>query len=403
LGGDRYDLAVVGAGIVGLATADRLLERAPGLRIVVLEKEDAVARHQTGHNSGVVHAGLYYAPGSLKAELCRAGAAALRERCAAWDIPVVPRGKLVVAADDTELERLAELERRGRANGIADLRVLDEAGLREVEPSVRGVRGLHVPETAVVDFTLVAARLAEELRRSGVEIRLGARVTAVRPSGRGVEVETSRGRVSAAALVACAGLQSDRLAALAGAAPSVRIVPFRGSYWQLGGASAALVRGLVYPVPDPAFPFLGVHFTRGADERVTAGPNAVPALAREGYSRVAFAARDAREAVAWRGFARLARRYARTGAREIVRDVSKRAALAEMRRLVPDVALGDLRRDGSGIRAQAMSADGVLVDDFVIEDGPASLHVLNAPSPAATSSLAIGAHIAERAAARFGL
>lgn len=399
----RYDLAVVGAGLLGLASAYRLVERSPGLRIVVLEKEPGPARHQSGHNSGVVHAGLYYAPGSLKAQLCRAGAAALREKCGEWEIPVIRRGKLVVASSEAELERLAELERRGRENGIDGLQMLDGDELRRIEPDVQGVRALHVPETSVVDFKLVAARLTDELRARRVEFRFGACLTGVEARTGHVRLQTTGGDVEASALVACAGLQSDRVAELAGAAPGVRIVPFRGAYWQLSDTAAALVRGLVYPVPDPSFPFLGVHFTRGADDRVTAGPNAVPALAREGYRRTAFSLRDSREAFLWPGFARLARRYAKTGALEIWRDSVKAAAVADMRRYIPAISMRDVNRSGSGIRAQAMSPQGLLVDDFVIEDGPASLHVLNAPSPAATSCLAIGSVIAERAVERFGL
>ena len=399
----RYDLSVVGAGLLGLASAYRILERSPALRIVVLEKEPGPARHQSGHNSGVVHAGLYYVPGSLKAQLCRAGAAALREKCGEWEIPIVPRGKLVVAATDGELGRLEELERRGRENGISGLQVLDGDELREIEPDVRGVRALHVPETSVIDFKLVAARLTAELQARGVEFRFGARLTKVEARSEHIRVQTTAGDIEASALVACAGLQSDRVARLAGATPGVRIVPFRGSYWQLSDAAAALVRGLVYPVPDPSFPFLGVHFTRGADDRVTAGPNAVPALAREGYRRTALSLRDSRDAFLWPGFARLARRYAKTGALEIWRDSVKPAAVADMRRYIPAISMSAVSRAGSGIRAQAMSPEGLLVDDFVIEDGRRSLHVLNAPSPAATSCLAIGSVIAERAVERFGL
>jgi L-2-hydroxyglutarate oxidase LhgO len=396
---DTFDLAIVGGGILGLATADRILARRPELRIVVLEKEQTTALHQTGHNSGVVHAGLYYAPGSLKATLCRAGAAALRERCAEWGVPVHERGKLVVAVSEDELPRLEELERRGRANGIEGMTVLDGDDLRTIEPHARGVRALHVPETSVVDFKLVAARLAEELRVRGVAFRFGTEVLAVD----GTRIRTTGPAVDAGAVVACAGLQSDRLAAASGLAPDVRIVPFRGGYWTLRERAAALVRGLIYPVPDPGFPFLGVHFTRGHDEVVTAGPNAVPALAREGYRRTALSARDTLDILRWPGFARLAARYARMGTAEIYRELSKRAAVAEMRRYLPDLAPEDVVRGGSGIRAQAMTRDGKLVDDFVFGEGPSSLHVLNAPSPGATSSLAIGDHIADRAAERFGL
>jgi L-2-hydroxyglutarate oxidase LhgO len=394
---------IAGAGIVGLATAHRLHERAPGVRLAVVDKEPAVARHQTGHNSGVVHAGLYYTPGSLKARLCRAGAAALREKCAEWGIPVIQRGKLVVATDESELDRLDELERRGRENGIEGLEMLDEQGMRAIEPHVRGYRALHVPETAVVDYTLVAQKLADELQRRGVDILLGSPIESVAVDPASIRLVTNGGAIEAGGLVACAGLQSDRLARLAGAEPTVRIVPFRGAYWRLTERAAPMIRGLIYPVPDPSFPFLGVHFTRGADEGVTAGPNAVPAFAREGYSRLKVSLRDVRDAYLWPGFARLARRYAKTGTSEMWRDAVKRAALDDMRRYVPEIGAGDIRRGGSGIRAQAMARDGSLVDDFLIEDGPLSLHVLNAPSPAATSSLAIGEMIAERAAERFGL
>lgn len=397
------DLVVVGGGLVGLASALRLSERAPGLRLTVLEKEARPAFHQSGHNSGVVHAGLYYAPGSLKARLCRAGAAALRAFCAEHDVPLHVRGKLVVAVDESELDRLVELRRRGAANGIEDLRELDGRELRELEPHVRGIRALHVPESGVVDFGLVAERLVALLRDRDVRIELGVRLERVERDGEALVLRTSRGAERTPALVTCAGLQADRVAALAGAEPAIRVVPFRGDYWVLRGRAAGLVRGLVYPVPDPAFPFLGVHFTRRFDDAVWAGPNAVPALAREGYGRASVSPRDTVDALVWPGFARLARRYARTGAREIWRDVVKPAALAEMRRYLPELAARDLARGPCGIRAQVMTRAGELVDDFLVEDGPASLHVLNAPSPAATSCLAIGELVAERAAERFGL
>jgi (S)-2-hydroxyglutarate dehydrogenase len=370
--------------------------------VVVLEKEEAPAQHQSGHNSGVVHAGLYYAPGSLRAGLCRKGAAALREKCEAWSVPVETRGKLVVAAAEAELPRLAELERRGRANGIKDLHMVSGDELRGVEPHVRGRQALYVPETAVVDYSLFAARLADALRDSGAELRCSAEVVAARAGASGITLHTPGGDVHAGALVTCAGLQADRVAESVGDRPSIRIVPFRGSYWVLRGHAASLVRGLIYPVPDPAFPFLGVHFTREVNGRVTAGPNAVPALAREIYRRGGISLRDASAALAWPGFLRLARKYARTGAREIWRDTVKPAAVAEMRRYLAELDGKDVVRGGCGIRAQAMARDGSLVDDFVIDEGLSSLHVLNAPSPAATSCLAIGEVVAERAAAKFG-
>jgi L-2-hydroxyglutarate oxidase len=398
-----FDVVVVGGGLVGLASAHALLERSPGLRLAVLEKEAAPATHQSGHNSGVVHAGLYYEPGSLKARLCREGRERLAAFCAEQRIPVHVRGKLVVAVDETELGRLAELRRRGTENGLAGLAELADGEWRELEPSVRGVRALHVPESSVVDFRLVAERLAAQLRDRGARIELGARLDRIERDGDGLELATSRSRLRAGALLACAGLQADRVAALAGAAPGIRVVPFRGGYWLLRGRAAGLVRGLVYPVPDPAFPFLGVHFTRRFDEEVWAGPNAVPALAREGYGRTSVSLRDAADGLAWPGFLRLARRYARTGLLEIWRDTMHGAAVREMQRYLPALSPEDVVRGPAGIRAQVMRRDGQLVDDFLVEEGPGSLHVLNAPSPAATSCLAIGQLVAERAAERFGL
>lgn len=397
------DVIVVGGGILGLASALAVLERSPGLRLTVLEKEQAPAVHQTGHNSGVAHSGLYYPPGSLKASLCREGKGLLEDFCRAHRIPVRRRGKLVVAVDESELERLAELRRRGTGNGLEGLAELEGEELREIEPNVRGVRGLHVPETAVVDFRLVADRMGELLRDRGASVELGAGVERIERNGEGLAVSTARGRWHAAALVACAGLQADRVAALAGADLDVRVVPFRGAYWMLRGAGAALVRGLIYPVPDPAFPFLGVHFTRRFDGSVWAGPNAMPALAREGYRRASFSARDAGDVVAWPGLLRFASRYMRMGATEIWRDLVKPAAVREMQRYLPALRGSDLVRGPSGIRAQVMTRSGELVDDFLFAEGPGSLHVVNAPSPGATSSLAIGRYIADRAAMQFGL
>lgn len=397
------DVIVVGGGILGLASALALLERSPGLRLTLLEKEARPAVHQTGHNSGVVHAGLYYAPGSLKATLCREGKGLLEEFCREHRIPVQRCGKLVVAVDESELERLAELKRRGIGNGLEGLVELDGAELREIEPNVRGVRALHVPETGVADFRLVAERMGDLLRSRGASLELGTRVERIEHHSEGLAVTTTRGRWNAGALVACAGLQADRVAALAGADLDVRVVPFRGAYWVLRAAGAGLVRGLIYPVPDPAFPFLGVHFTRRFDGSVWAGPNAMPALAREGYRRASFSASDAGSVVTWPGLLRFASRYARMGATEIWRDLVKPAAVREMQRYLPALRGSDVVRGPSGIRAQVMTRSGELVDDFLFAEGPRSLHVVNAPSPGATSSLAIGRHIAERAAAQFGI
>jgi L-2-hydroxyglutarate oxidase len=397
------DVIVVGGGILGLASALALLERSPGLRLTLLEKEPNLAAHQSGRNSGVVHAGLYYAPGSLKASLCREGRAALEMFCSEHGIQLQRCGKLVVAVDDSELDRLAELKRRGIGNGLEGLAELDAAELREVEPHIRGIRGLHVPETGIVDFRLVAERMAEVLRSQGANLELGTRMERVETDGEGLAVTTTRSRLRAGALVACAGLQADRVAALAGADLGVRVVPFRGAYWVLRERAAALVRGLVYPVPDPAFPFLGVHFTRRVDGAVWAGPNAMPALAREGYSRASFSARDAAGVVTWPGLLRFATRYGRMGAAEVWRDLVKHAAVREMRRYLPELSDRDVVRGPSGVRAQVMTRSGELFDDFLFVEGPRSLHVVNAPSPAATSSLAIGRLIAERASGLFGL
>lgn len=397
------DVIVVGGGILGLASALALSERTAGLRLTLLEKEPSLAVHQSGHNSGVVHAGLYYAPGSLKAELCRDGKRLLEAFCGEQQIPLRRCGKLVVAADESELDRLAELKRRGVSNNLESITELNEAELREIEPNVRGIRGLHVPETGVVEYRLVAERMAELLRERDVTVELGARVERIEQNGDGLAVSTSRGAWRASALVACAGLQSDRVAALAGAEVDVRIVPFRGAYWLLRKRAAALVRGLIYPVPDPAFPFLGVHFTRRIDGAVLAGPNAMPALAREGYSRASFSVRDAVQVFSWPGAIRFATQYGRMGVTEVWRDLVRSAAVHEMQRYLPALRRSDVVRGPTGVRAQVMTRSGELIDDFHFAEGPRSLHVMNAPSPGATSALAIGRHIADRAGEHFGL
>jgi L-2-hydroxyglutarate oxidase LhgO len=389
---ERYDVIVVGGGILGLSTARRLLLERPGLRLVLVEKEDTLARHQTGHNSGVIHSGIYYAPGSMKARLCVEGKEALERYADERGIPRLERGKLIVALDDSELERLAELERRGRANGVAGLRVLEGDELRAVEPNVTGIRALHAPGTGVIDYTRVAESFADDIRETGGEIEFGEEVTAVAERSGRVEVATRGGARSARALVACAGLQADRLAR-----SGTRIVPFRGDYCTLSEHAAGLVRGLVYPVPDPSFPFLGVHLTKHVDGTVTAGPNAVLSLAREQYRRTAFSSRDAIATAAYPGFWRFAARHFRTGSAEVWRDLSKRAFVRDIQRYVPAVSDEDVRFGPSGIRAQALGCDGRLLDDFVIEGSGPIVHVVNAPSPAATSSLAIGSHIARLA------
>ena len=389
------EIAIIGGGIIGLATARELLRRLPGTRLVVLEKEKALGRHQTGHNSGVIHSGIYYAPESLKAKACVAGAAELMRYCEARGIPFERCGKVIVARDESELGRLDELHRRGIANGVPGLEMVGPERLHELEPHVVGVRGLWSPNTGIVDFSRVAAAYAEDVRAAGGEVRTGHAVVRIaRRQGR-TRLTTPRGDIEARLVVACAGLYSDRVAALSGAARTPRIVPFRGDYYVLRPERAHLVRGLIYPVPDPAFPFLGVHFTRRMDGAVWLGPNAVLAFAREGYRRTDVNPRDLLEAVSFAGFRRLATRYWKTGLAEMVRDVSKRAFLASLRDYMPELQLADLRPGPSGVRAQALAEDGTLVDDFVVDHTDGVLHVRNAPSPAATSSLAIAAQIAD--------
>jgi L-2-hydroxyglutarate oxidase len=401
----RYDVAVIGGGLIGLATAYRLLGTKPGLRLAVLEKEPELARHQSGRNSGVIHAGLYYTPGSLKALLCREGMELLKEFADDHEIPYQLCGKLVVALNEHELPALAELKQRGLANGLRGLTEVDADGIRELEPHAAGIRALHVPETGIIDFRRIAFAYAEEVQARGGEIMLGSRVVSLDRRADGRRLVLERGdAVDAEHVVSCAGLHSDRVAALTGSDPlAYRIIPFRGDYYTLTPQASSLVRGLIYPVPDPSFPFLGIHFTRRIDGAVWAGPNAVPAFAREGYRRRNVNLRDLASTIAFPGFRRLAREYARTGAAEMWRDFVKTAFVRELRRYVPEIRSRDLRFGPSGIRAQCMSVDGKLVDDFLLEEADGVLHVLNAPSPGATASLAIGRMLAEKAAAAFAL
>lgn len=386
------DVLVVGGGIVGLSTAHALSHLAPGTRVVVLEKERGPARHQTGRNSGVIHSGIYYRPGSLKARFAVRGAAEMVKFCAEHGIPHEVTGKLIVATERAELPRLHALVQRGRENGIP-VRELGPAQIAEYEPEVRGLAAIRVGSTGIVDYGRVAEQLAES---SGAEIVYGGAVELISRRPAGVAVRTSAGLVvKARVLVNCAGLQCDRIARLAGDDPGMRIVPFRGEYYDL--ARPSLVRGLVYPVPDPAFPFLGVHLTRGIGGGVHVGPNAVPALAREGYGWGTVRPRDVADELAWPGSWRMAARHWRYGAGEIHRSLSKRAFTEAVRRLLPAVAPSDLVPSGAGVRAQAVLRDGTLVDDFLIQDAPRTVHVLNAPSPAATASLPIGREIARRA------
>ncbi|MCX5124186.1 L-2-hydroxyglutarate oxidase [Streptomyces sp. NPDC002812] len=386
------DVLVIGGGIVGLSTAHALAGLAPGTRVVVLEKEDGPARHQTGRNSGVIHSGIYYKPGSLKARFAVRGAAEMVKFCTEHGIPHEVTGKLIVATERDELPRLHALVQRGRENGIP-VRELGPTQISEYEPEVRGLAAIHVGTTGIVDYGRVAQQLAES---SGAEIVYGGAVELISRRASGVAVRTSSGVVvRARVLVNCAGLQCDRIARLAGDDPQMRILPFRGEYYDL--ARPDLVRGLVYPVPDPAFPFLGVHLTRGIGGGVHVGPNAVPALAREGYGWGVVRPRDLADELAWPGSWRMAARHWRYGAGEVRRSLSKAAFVEAVRRLLPAVRAEDLVPAAAGVRAQAVLRDGALVDDFLIREGERTVHVLNAPSPAATASLPIGREIAGRA------
>jgi L-2-hydroxyglutarate oxidase LhgO len=398
----RYDVVVVGAGILGLATARELLERRPGLRLAVVDKEAVVGAHQTSRSSGVVHRGVYYAPGSLKARLCVEGAERMLAYCEEREIPVLRCGKVVVATDASELERLDELHRRSLANGVPRAELIGPDRLHELEPNVAGVRALHSPETAVVDFGRVATAFADDVRGAGGEILLRRTVVGFQRHAGSTRVETREGGVEAERVVVCAGVHADRLAALSGAPPDPRIVPFRGDYLVLRPERRDLVRGLVYPVPDPAFPFLGIHTTVRPDGAVWLGPNAVLALAREGYRRRDVSLRDLRDTLRATGFRRLARRHWRTGAAETVRDLSVRRFVGATRKLLPTLEVADVLPGPAGIRAQALTAEGQLVDDFVFHEADGVVHVRNAPSPGATSSLAIAGVIADRVEALQG-
>jgi len=397
-----YDIAMIGAGIVGLATARELHRRAPGLRIAVLDKEPAPGQHQSGHNSGVLHSGVYYAPGSLKAQLCVRGKRLMEEFAAEHQIPFSRCGKLIVALEESELGRLADLADRGHANGVSGIRMLDARELREIEPAAVGIRALHVPETGIIDFGQVVDAMAAQLRAEGVQVLLGHEVLGVTSRAGHQVLDTTGGEVRATHVISCAGLHADRVAGLT-AKPTVQIVPFRGDYYTLAADARHLCQGLIYPVPDPTLPFLGVHFTKRVDGSVWAGPNAVLALAREGYGRASFDARDLLETLRYPGFRRLARTYWRTGAGEVWRDVVKHAFVRELQRYVPAVRSDQLTFGPSGVRAQALALDGSMVDDFHLEGEGSSLHVLNAPSPAATAALAIAEHLADRAESLFDL
>jgi (S)-2-hydroxyglutarate dehydrogenase len=394
----RYDVIIIGGGVVGLAVGLELTKRFPDVRLLLVEKESHVGQHQSGHNSGVIHSGVYYKPGSLKAKLCVEGARAMVAFCREQDIPCHICGKVIVATDETEFPRLEELHRRGVANGLAGLRMLEPEELREIEPHASGLRALAVPSTGITDYLKVCQKYAEIIPARGGMIKTSTTVTGIKVNSTEVAVETNRGAFTTAFLVNCAGLFSDRISRMAGEERDLTIVPFRGEYYHLIPGRSSLVRALIYPVPDPQFPFLGVHFTRRVEGTVDAGPNAVLAFRREGYRRSDFNLRDLASSLAFPGFWRMAGKHWRSGLDEFHRSFSKAAFLHALQRLLPELQEEDLMPGGSGVRAQALRRDGTLVDDFQFVSSARMLHVLNVPSPAATASLLIGRFIVDTAA-----
>jgi (S)-2-hydroxyglutarate dehydrogenase len=394
------DVAIIGGGIIGLATAYQITRQYPGRRVVVLEKEPDLAHHQTGHNSGVLHSGIYYKPGSMKAINCRAGKKAMEEFCAAEGIAYEICGKVIVAVDESELPALERIFDRGQANGVS-CEVIDKHRLAELEPHAAGVRAIHVPEAGIVDYRQVCERLAERVREREGEVCTATRVIDIRKNGQGVIVSTTAGDIETLVVINCAGLQCDRVTAMSGEQPAAKIVPFRGEYFALKPDVHHLCKNLIYPVPDPNFPFLGVHFTRMIDQSVECGPNAVLAFAREGYKKTDLNIADLAESLTYPGFLRMAAKYWRMGMGEMWRSVSKRAFVRALKRLLPEIEADHLEPAPSGVRAQAVSRDGSLVDDFLIQESERVINVGNAPSPAATASLNIGKLIAERLGARL--
>jgi L-2-hydroxyglutarate oxidase LhgO len=398
-----YDIAIVGGGIVGLATGRELLARHPHLKLIVLEKEDILASHQTGHNSGVIHSGIYYKPGSLKAQLCIEGRKSLWEYCDAKQIPYKNVGKLIVATEESELKNLDELYQRGIANGIQGLEIVDEAGIREREPYCRGIKAIFSPVTGIVDYGIVARSYGDDIRTAGGEVETGREVTGMDRKGGISILHTKKGDVEAKYVIACGGLMADRLAKMSGASPDPKIVPFRGDYLILKPEKRYLVKGNIYPVPDPSFPFLGVHFTPRMNGDIWLGPNAVLAFAREGYNFTTINFGDLFETLTYSGFIKMAGKYFSTGMGEMYRDVLRSAYVKALQRYIPELQVEDTLTGPSGVRAQAMMSDGSMVDDFVFDGDNGVVNVRNAPSPAATSSLAIGRYVSDEADKRFGL
>ena len=393
-----FDIAVVGGGIVGLSTARTLAERHPGVRIAVFEKEADVARHQTGHNSGVIHSGIYYRPGSLRARMAVAGSARMMAFCAEQDIPYDRCDKVIVATREDQLPALAELERRAAANGVPGVRMVGPEELAELEPHATGIQALHVPSAGIVNYTLVARAYRQRFEQAGGEVRANAEVFAIKEEPRALRLETAQGDVRSKHVITCGGLFADRVSAAAGLIPAVKIAPFRGEYYELVPEKRYLTRNLIYPVANPAFPFLGVHFTRRINGAIEVGPNAVFAFRRQGYRWRDVSIGDTLEILGYAGFWRMTARYWRTGLGEVYRSLFKPAMVRELQKLVPAVTGADLVRAGAGVRAQALDRQGKLIEDFHIVQEARIIHVLNAPSPAATASLSIGAAIADMAA-----
>lgn len=406
----QYDLTIIGAGILGLATAMKIIEVHPRIKLLILDKEAQVAQHQTGHNSGVIHSGLYYRPGSIKAQSCVSGRKALIEFCDRNGVPYEVCGKIVVATSEAELPRLEELQRRGVANGLQGLEMIGPERLREFEPHASGLKALYVPETGIIDYTKVAEAYSRKIREAGGKIVLSSKVTGIIERAGEIALLTTSGDYRSQHLINCCGLQSDLVAKMTGGDASGhqdehRIIPFRGEYYKLAPEKYFLVRNLIYPVPDPTFPFLGVHFTRmiKGDGGIEAGPNAVFAFAREGYQKTDINVSDLWSTVSFRGFWAMTGKYWQTGFGELYRSLSKSAFVKALQKLLPEITESDLIPGGAGVRAQAVSASGALVDDFVIRQSRNAIHVLNAPSPGATASLAIGQSIADMATKSFSL
>jgi L-2-hydroxyglutarate oxidase LhgO len=398
-----FDLVVIGGGIVGLSVAMEAVERFPSLRVGLVEKEAAVARHQTGHNSGVIHSGVYYKPGSLKAKNCVAGAAAMVRFCQDHGIPFEICGKVIVATSVSEMAGLNELRKRGVANGVPGIETIVPEQLKELEPHCSGIAALHIPGTGIVDYIAVARKYSDIVRSKGGQVVTGCEVRTIRRSSNGIVLETNRGAVEAAWAVNCAGLHSDRIMRMAGDDNGLKIIPFRGEYFELIPEKEGLVKNLIYPVADPRFPFLGVHFTRKIHSGIEVGPNAVLAFKREGYSKTAFNMKDAFEAVSFPGFWRMASKYWSSGIAEYYRSLNKYALTTALQKLVPEVRAHDLKPGGAGVRAQAVDRNGRLLDDFSIMQSERIIHVCNVPSPAATASLIIGKQVIEMAADGFQL